>query len=105
MEYSDFAIEQLKSRLVKKGMEDSTPKKYARDMFEAYEVIKQLQKQKQIITLAQSEALEILDKIEFFQGQRAGRELWIDKPKDIQEQDLRNFNNDIQKIREYVQLN
>lgn len=43
MIYSDFAIEQLKQRLLEKSMKDSTPKKYAGDMFEAYEVIRQLQ--------------------------------------------------------------
>ena len=106
MEYSDFAIEQLKKRLAEKVMKDSTPKKCAGDMLEALEVIKQLQKQNnQIIAPAKLEVLEILDKIEFFQGQRAGRELWIDKPEDVQERDLLNFNNYIQKIREYVELN
>ena len=36
--------------------------------------------------------LEILDKFQFFQGQRAGRELWNDKP-------VKNFNKDIEFIR------
>jgi hypothetical protein len=49
-----------------------------------------------------SEVLEILDKLEFFQGQRAGRELWNDKPKEVQDEDIKNFNRDIQKIRDYV---
>lgn len=49
-----------------------------------------------------SDILEILDKLEFFQGQRAGRELWIVKPKEVQDEDIANFNRDIQKIREYV---
>lgn len=48
------------------------------------------------------ECLEILDKMEFFGGQRAGRELWFDKQKEVQEVDLKNFNDDIQKVREYV---
>lgn len=52
--------------------------------------------------MGKGEVLEILDKIEFFQGQRAGRELWLDKPAEIQEEDLKNFNDDIQKIREYI---
>lgn len=105
MKYSDFSIEQLKSRLAEKVMKSSTPKKCAGDMLEALEVIKQLQEQKRIVTPAKLEVLEILDKMEFFQGQRAGRELWMDKPEDVQERDLLNFINDIQKIREYVQLN
>lgn len=50
-----------------------------------------------------SEVLDILDKLQFFQGQRAGRELWLDKPPVVQEQDLDNFNRDIEKIRSYIQ--
>ena len=50
-----------------------------------------------------SEVLEILDKMEMFQGQRAGRELWADKPREVQEQDLTNFNRDIEKIRKYIE--
>lgn len=49
-----------------------------------------------------NEVLEILDKLEFFQGQRAGRELWNDKPKEVQDEDIKNSNRDIQKIRDYV---
>ena len=49
-----------------------------------------------------SEILEILDKMEFFQGQRAGRELWASKPEKIQNEDIESFNRDIQKIRDYV---
>lgn len=45
MEYSVFAIEQLKSRLAEKAMKTSIPKKYAGDMLEALEVIIQLQKE------------------------------------------------------------
>lgn len=30
------------------------------------------------------DVLEILDKLEFFYGQRAGRELWADKPMEVQ---------------------
>ena len=46
MEYSEFAIEQLKNKLSELSFKDSTPRKYAVVMFEAFEVIKQLQKQK-----------------------------------------------------------
>lgn len=45
MKYSEFAIQQLKERLLELSMKDSTPKKYAGPMFEAYEVIRQLQKE------------------------------------------------------------
>ena len=44
MEYSEFAINRLKERLVEKSMRPSTPKKFAGDMLEAYEVIVQLEK-------------------------------------------------------------
>ncbi len=49
-----------------------------------------------------SEILDTLDKMQFFLGQRAGRELWNDKPEDVQEKDLENFNKDIEKIKEYL---
>lgn len=42
---------------------------------------------------------EILDKWEFFYGQRAGRELWMEKPKEVQEQDIADFNRDIAVLR------
>lgn len=49
-----------------------------------------------------TEVLDILDKWEFFYGQRSGRELWNDKPIDVQNEGIENFNRDIQKIRDYV---
>lgn len=42
---------------------------------------------------------EILDKFQFFLGQRAGRELWASKPEEIQNKDIEDFNNDIELIR------
>ena len=45
MKYSDFAIDLLVERLIDKSMKDRTPKKYACDMFEAAEVIRQLRMQ------------------------------------------------------------
>lgn len=47
----------------------------------------------------EEKALDILDKWEFFFGQRAGRELWGDKPKAVQDQDIANFNRDMKIIR------
>ena len=44
-------------------------------------------------------ALDILNKWQFFYGQRAGRELWADKPKEVQEQDIADFNRDIEIVR------
>ena len=46
---------------------------------------------------------DILDKMEFFQGQRAGRELWNNKPKEIQDKDISDFIKDINYIRSYLQ--
>lgn len=46
-----------------------------------------------------SKCLEILDKFQFFQGQRAGRKLWNNKPTEIQDEDIKNFNRDIEFIR------
>lgn len=48
-----------------------------------------------------NECLDILAKMEFF-NQRAGRELWFDKPKNIQDEDIENFNRDINTLREYI---
>lgn len=44
-------------------------------------------------------ALEILDKWQFFYGQRAGRELWSDKPEEVQNKDIEDFNRDIEFLR------
>lgn len=50
---------------------------------------------------AYNEIMDILDKMEFF-NQRAGRELWADKPKEVQDRDIADRERDIQKIREYL---
>ena len=47
-------------------------------------------------------ANEILDKISFFGGQRAGRELWNDKPRAVQDEDIANFNRDVERLREFI---
>lgn len=45
MEHTEFSIEQVKERLAELAMKDSTPMKYAGVMFEAYEIIKQREKE------------------------------------------------------------
>lgn len=45
------------------------------------------------------QAKDILSKWEFFYGQRAGRELWADKPKEVQDQDIADFNRDVEIVR------
>ena len=49
------------------------------------------------------QALEIIEKFDFFQGQRAGRELWVDKPKEVQEIDLANFHRDCELLKEFIE--
>lgn len=48
-----------------------------------------------------NEVIDILDKWQFFYGQRAGRELWMYKPTKIQEEDLANFNRDLETVRSF----
>lgn len=43
MKYNYYAIESLKEKLLESSLKNSTPKKYAARMLEAYEVIVQLQ--------------------------------------------------------------
>ena len=51
----------------------------------------------------QEKVFDILNKFEFFQGQRAGRELWNDKSKETQDKDISDFVRDINYIRSYLQ--
>lgn len=53
------------------------------------------------ITFEFQEVMDILDKWEMFLGQRAGRELWADKPTDVQDKDLADFNRDLEKVRSF----
>lgn len=55
--------------------------------------------------ISAKEVLEILDKLEFFQGQRAGRELWASKSESLQDTDIANFNRDINTIKEFLRDN
>lgn len=48
------------------------------------------------------EVFEILSKWEFFYGQRAGRELWVDKTKEVQDQDIANFNRDMKTVMDWA---
>lgn len=47
-------------------------------------------------------ALEILNKLSFFGGQRAGRELWNEKPREVQDEDIASFNRDIEYLRDFI---
>ena len=46
--------------------------------------------------------LDILNKFEFFYGQRAGRELWADKSVEVQNQDISDFVNNIKYIKDFL---
>lgn len=52
--------------------------------------------------ITKEQAIEILDRIDFFQGQIAGRELWNEKPRYVQEIDLKSFQEDVALLRKYI---
>ena len=54
---------------------------------------------------SKEKVFDTLNKLEFFQGQRAGRELWCDKAKAVQDQDIADFIKEINYIRAYLQDN
>ena len=47
-------------------------------------------------------AIDIIEKWEFFYGQRAGLELWQDKPTDVQNQDIAEFNRDMETLKQMI---
>ena len=47
-------------------------------------------------------AFDILDKFDFFGGQRAGRELWNEKPVDVQNEDIENFSKDVAFLKDLI---
>ena len=53
--------------------------------------------------ITKEQAIDILEKFEFFQGQRAGRELWNAKPYDVQEKDLEDFSRGCRLLIDYIQ--
>ena len=52
--------------------------------------------------VSKEQALDILDQFEFFQGQRAGRELWSEKNPQLQDIDIACFVKHIAELREYI---
>jgi hypothetical protein len=52
--------------------------------------------------ITKKQAIDIINKFEFFYGQRAGRELWFDKSQEVQELDLKNFRLDCAKLHDYI---
>ncbi|MBQ3178230.1 MAG: hypothetical protein IJB52_10450 [Clostridia bacterium] len=49
-----------------------------------------------------TKVLDILDKFEFFGGQRAGRELWFGKPVDVQNKDIADFVRDVTFLKDFI---
>ena len=47
-------------------------------------------------------AWDILAKLDFFGGQRAGRELWNEKPVDVQNEDIKEFIKDIEFLKDLI---
>lgn len=47
--------------------------------------------------------MEHLSTLQFFYGQRAGWELWSEKPKKVQNEDIADFNRAMNEIRRYIQ--
>lgn len=90
---------------------------YARACDEAIEIVKEVASNSEIpnmsenLTSSEDEILningifDILDQFHFFLGQRAGRELWGDKPRAVQDRDIANFNRNLQIIRNYIKQN
>ena len=54
------------------------------------------------MAITKEQAIDILDKFDFFQGQRAGRELWNDKPFEVQEEDIKAFSRDVVELKTYI---
>ena len=48
------------------------------------------------------QAGDILDKWDFFYGQRAGREQWGEKPREVQDEDIANFCRDLSVVRSAI---
>lgn len=52
--------------------------------------------------ITKEQAIELVQKFDFFLGQRAGRELWLEKPRDVQDLDVKNFSNDCARLLDYI---
>lgn len=52
--------------------------------------------------ITKAEVLDILNMFDFFQGDRTNRDLWCMKPRDVQNEDIKDFKDNIDILREYV---
>lgn len=49
-----------------------------------------------------AKAIDICEKLNFFGGCRAGRELWFGKPADVQDIDIQNFAEDVVFLKDFI---
>lgn len=54
--------------------------------------------------LKPEDVMDILERMDFFQGQRAGRMLWYEKPFEVQEQDIADFSKGIAAIKAFIKV-
>ena len=104
LEEEEGLAEADKARCLRKTpTEHAFAKGYATAMHNAIEIVNQVAEEynEEHNTDAKT-VLEILDKFEMFQGQRAGRELWGEKPDEVQDRDIEHFNRDLNIIRSYI---
>ena len=52
--------------------------------------------------ITREEAIDIVERFDFFGGQRAGREIWNNKPFNVQEKDIADFSRDCNLLLEYL---
>lgn len=49
-----------------------------------------------------AKAIDLCEKLGFFGGQRAGRELWFEKPVDVQDRDIKQFVEDVAFLKDFI---
>jgi hypothetical protein len=49
-----------------------------------------------------AKAIDLCEKLDFFGGQRAGRELWFEKPVDVQDRDIKQFVEDVAFLKDFI---
>ena len=52
--------------------------------------------------ITKEQAIDIINKFDFFYGCRGGRELWSIKTPEAQDADIRNFSDDCVRLLEYI---
>ena len=98
------AFKKIKERLKANSVSGQYGNEYVESVFlnQAIEIVNQVAEEYGSNSADVNEIFDILDQFHMFQGQRAGRELWGDKPKAVQDRDIANFNRNLQTIRNYI---